>query len=106
MPIDDAEAAARQAEREATGRNPGTARDGAEVGAATSGQTKSEGCLLMEQVVERSNMQKAYSQVMKNRGAPGTDGLRCEDLKAWLQSHWQSVKAALLDGTYLPRAVR
>ncbi|MDP1465438.1 reverse transcriptase domain-containing protein, partial [Klebsiella pneumoniae] len=58
------------------------------------------------QVVERSNMQKAYSQVMRNRGAPGIDGLRCEDLKGWLQSHWQSVKAALLDGTYLPRAVR
>jgi len=60
----------------------------------------------MEQVVERSNMQKAYSQVMRNRGAPGVDGLRCEDLKAWLQSHWQSARAALLAGTYLPRAVR
>jgi len=35
-------------------------------------------------------------------GAPGIDGLRCEDLKGWLQSHWQSVKAALLDGTYPP----
>jgi len=56
MPIDDAEAAARRAEREAAGRNPGSARDGAEVGAATSGQTKSEGHRLMEQVVERSNM--------------------------------------------------
>ncbi len=60
----------------------------------------------MELVVERSNLQKAYSQVMRNRGAPGIDGLRCEDLKDWLQRHWQSVKVALLDGTYLPRAVR
>jgi RNA-directed DNA polymerase len=110
MPIDDAEAAlgccSGQAEREAAGRDPGSARDGAEVGAATSVQTKSEDHRLMEQVVERSNMQKAYSQVMRNRGAPGVDGLRCEDLKAWLQSHWQSARAALLAGTYLPRAVR
>ena len=60
----------------------------------------------MEWVVERSNMQKAYSQVMRNRGAPGIDGLRCEDLKNWLQCHWQSVKVALLEGAYLPRAVR
>ncbi|MFG6415101.1 hypothetical protein ACG02S_14480 [Roseateles sp. DC23W] len=105
MSIDDAEAAARRAEREATGRNPGSARDGAEMGAATSGRTKSEDQRVMEQVVERSNMQKAYSQVMKNRGAPGVDGVRCEDLKAWLQSLWQRVKAALLDGTYLPGAV-
>jgi hypothetical protein len=55
---------------------------------------------------QKSDMQKAYSQVMRNRGAPGVDGLRCEDLKAWLQSHWQSARAALLAGTYLPRAVR
>jgi hypothetical protein len=74
-PFGEAEAAARRAEREATGRNPGSARVGAEVGAATSGRTKSEGHRLMEQVVGRSNMQKAYSQVMKNRGAAGIDGL-------------------------------
>lgn len=103
---DEAEAAARRAEREAAGRNPGSARVGAEVGAATNGRTKSEGRQLMERVVERSNMQRAYSQVMRNRGAPGIDGLHCDDLKSWLQRHWQSVKAALLDGTYLPRAVR
>lgn len=105
-PTDEAEAAARRAEREATGRNPGSARVGAEVDAATGGRTKSEGCQLMEQAVERSNMQRAYNQVMRNRGAPGIDGLHCDDLRGWLQSHWQSVKAALLDGTYLPRAVR
>lgn len=104
--IDEAEAGARRAEREAAGRNPGSARVGAEVGAATVGRTKSEGCRLMEQVVERSNMERAYSRVMKNRGAPGIDGLHCDDLKGWLQRHWQSVKAALLEGTYLPRAVR
>ena len=60
----------------------------------------------MERAVERSNMQRAYGQVMKNRGAPGVDGLHCEDLKAWLQVHWESVKAALLDGSYLPQSVR
>ncbi len=105
-PIDEAEAAARQAGREATGRNPGSARVGAEVGAATAGRTKSGGRQLMERVVERSNMQRAYSQVMRNRGAPGIDGLRTQDLKGWLQAHWQSVKTALLDGGYLPQAVR
>ena len=51
-------------------------------------------------------MQRAYSQVMRNRGAPGIDGMRCEDLKGWLQVNWPRVKAALLDGTYQPQAVR
>ena len=60
----------------------------------------------MERVVERSNMQRAYSQVMRNRGAPGIDGLHTQDLKGWLQAHWQSVKTALLNGSYLPQVVR
>ncbi len=78
-PIGEAEAAARRAGREATGRNPGSARVGAEVGAATNGRRKSEGHRLMEQVVKRSNMQRTYSQVMRNCGAPGIDGLRTQD---------------------------
>ena len=61
---------------------------------------------MIAQVVERGNMQRAYSQVMRNRGAPGIDGMRCEDLKDWLTANWPRVKAALLDGTYLPQAVR
>jgi group II intron reverse transcriptase/maturase len=60
----------------------------------------------MSQVVERDNMQLAYSRVMKNRGAPGVDGMRCEDLKAWLKVNWSQVKRALLNGTYRPQAVR
>ncbi len=51
-------------------------------------------------------MQLAYSRVMKNRGAPGIDGMRCEDLKAWLKENWVQVRRSLLDGTYRPQAVR
>jgi RNA-directed DNA polymerase len=60
----------------------------------------------MEQVVERGNMWRAYERVLRNKGAPGADGMRVQDLKAWLQAHWPSVKAALLAGSYLPREVR
>ena len=60
----------------------------------------------MSRVVERDNMQLAYGRVMKNRGAPGIDGMRCEALKAWLKVNWSQVKRALLDGTYRPQAVR
>ncbi|MHB1124931.1 MAG: group II intron reverse transcriptase/maturase [Ramlibacter sp.] len=61
---------------------------------------------LMEQVVERGNMWAAYERVLRNKGAPGADGMRVEDLKAWLQAHWPAVKAALVAGSYLPREVR
>jgi group II intron reverse transcriptase/maturase len=60
----------------------------------------------MERVVERGNMQRAYGQVMRNRGAPGIDGMRCEDLSAWLKVHWPRVKEALREGSYCPQAVR
>lgn len=89
------------------GRNPTEEGDGAEAATATRGRTKAEvATQLMEQVVERGNMCKAYERVVRNKGAPGADGMRVDDLKAWLRAHWPSVKAALLAGNYLPREVR
>ena len=106
MTADEAEALKRGASHEGAGRNPGTACAGAEAGTACSRDPKSERDWLMSQVVERGNMQRAYSRVMKNRGAPGIDGMRCEDLKDWLKANWPRVKEALLEGNYQPQAVR
>ena len=106
MTVNEAEALAGGASDEGAGRNPGMARAGAETDTACSGQPKSERDWLMSQVVERANMQLAYSRVMKNRGAPGVDGMRCEDLKAWLQANWAQVRRRLLDGSYRPQPVR
>lgn len=106
MTVDDAEALARAASGEATGQNPGSARAGAEADTACHGVPKSEQDWLMSQVVDRANMQLAYSRVMKNRGAPGVDGMHCEDLKAWLQANWRRVKQDLLAGRYQPQPVR
>jgi RNA-directed DNA polymerase len=89
------------------GRNPAVASDGAELATATRGRTKAEvAAQLMEQVLERGNMWRAYERVLRNKGAPGADGMRVSDLKAWLQTHWPTVRAALLAGSYLPREVR
>jgi RNA-directed DNA polymerase len=60
----------------------------------------------MEQVVERGNMWRAYERVLRNKGAPGADGMTVGNLKAWLQTHWPTVRVALLAGSYLPREVR
>ena len=79
---------------------------GAEVSTAAGGRTKAEGPRLMEAVVERNNLWLAYERVMRNKGAAGVDGLTVADFKAWLQQHWPSVKAALLEGSYLPKPVR
>jgi RNA-directed DNA polymerase len=90
------------------GQNPAAASNGAESATAARGRTKAEVATegLMEQVVERGNMWRAYERVLRNKGAPGADGMRVEDLKAWLQVNWPSAKKALLAGSYLPREVR
>lgn len=106
MTVNDAEALAGGASGEAAGRNPGRGLAGAETDTACGGAPKSEQDWLMSQVVERANMQLAYSRVMRNRGAPGVDGMRCEDLKKWLQGNWARVKQELLEGRYRPQAVR
>jgi RNA-directed DNA polymerase len=103
---DEAEALARVAEAGGAGQKPRTKRGGAELGTAISGRTKSEDHRLMDEVVERSNLQLAYQRVVKNKGAPGVDGLSIPEFKDWLKMHWPSVKKALLEGRYLPRPVR
>jgi len=103
---EEAEAPARVAEAVKAGRKSVKRRLGAEVRAATSEQTNSEDHLLMEQVVERSNLWLAYQRVVQNKGAAGVDALTVAEFKDWLKVHWPSVKQALLEGRYLPRAVR
>jgi RNA-directed DNA polymerase len=103
---DEAEAPARVAEAGGAGRKPRTNRGGVELGTATSGRTKSEDHTLMEEVVERSNLQLAYQRVVENKGAPGVDDVSVPEFKGWLKMHWPSVKRALLEGRYLPRPVR
>jgi group II intron reverse transcriptase/maturase len=82
------------------------AGSGAEVGTAADGQTKAEGLWLMEAMVERNNLWRAYERVMRNKGAAGVDGLTLADFKTWLQQHWPAVRRALLAGEYMPMAIR
>ena len=106
MQIDDATRQATAPETERSGRMPSMAVSGTEVGTAADGQTKAEGPRQMDAVVERDNLWRAYERVMRNKGAAGVDGLTVLELKAWLQQHWPSIRAALLAGDYMPAAIR
>lgn len=65
-----------------------------------------EGKALMEAVVARENMARAYRRVMQNKGAAGVDGMGVEELKSYLHGHWEGIKRELLEGNYRPQAVR
>ncbi|TBR20903.1 group II intron reverse transcriptase/maturase [bacterium] len=61
---------------------------------------------LMEGVVERGNALAALKRVRQNKGSPGVDGMRVEELSAHLRERWQDLREQLLAGTYQPRPVR
>ena len=89
------------------GRQSSKGRAGAEASTAAAGQTNAEGPQrLMEAVVERGNVWRAYRRVVENKGAPGIDEVTVLQFKDWLKEHWPTIRAALLAGSYMPQAVR
>ncbi len=59
-----------------------------------------------EQVFARSNLFAALDRVEKNAGAPGSDGLRVDELRSYLKDHWLDTRASLDAETYRPQPVR
>jgi RNA-directed DNA polymerase len=60
---------------------------------------------LMESICERSNMRRAIRRVIKNKGAPGVDGMTVQKVNKYYQRHREKIEKALLDGTYMPMPV-
>jgi len=61
---------------------------------------------LMEAALEPENWHAAWKAVVANGGAPGIDGMRCEELKEHLQRHGEAIAAKLLAGRYAPSPVK
>ena len=60
----------------------------------------------MESILERSNMKRAIKRVVRNKGAPGVDGMTVRHVKRYFRRHRTKIEQALLDGTYTPMPVR
>ncbi|MBF9019063.1 MULTISPECIES: reverse transcriptase domain-containing protein, partial [unclassified Oceanispirochaeta] len=60
---------------------------------------------LLERMVERNNMMKAYSKVVANKGSAGVDNMSVVDLGDHLRRHWPVIRKALLEGRYIPQKV-
>jgi RNA-directed DNA polymerase len=61
---------------------------------------------LMEAVCETKNLKQALRRVKGNRGTPGIDGMKVEELAPWLIANWARVREELLTGRYQPRPVK
>ena len=61
---------------------------------------------LMERIVDEANMEAAWRNVKRNRGAPGPDGETIGEFFEQFRSRWPTIRNQLLDGTYEPSPVR
>jgi group II intron reverse transcriptase/maturase len=61
---------------------------------------------LLEWVLERDNLKRAYEQVVRNKGSHGIDEMTVDQLKPYIQANWEQIKSQLLAGTYKPSPVR
>jgi hypothetical protein len=61
---------------------------------------------LMEEVIERENLKQALRRVKANKGSPGVDGMKVEELTGYLKEHWPSIREHLLSGIYKPQPVK
>ena len=60
---------------------------------------------LLERILSRSNLMRAYDQVVRNRGSSGVDGVEVTDLADYLNNNWLSIKAQIETGVYCPKVV-
>ncbi len=61
---------------------------------------------LLEQILTRDNLNRAYKQVKRNKGAGGIDGMQVDELLPYLKRNQKELVQSLRDGKYRPQPVR
>jgi len=51
-------------------------------------------------------MLQAWKRVRANKGAPGVDDITIREFLSYAKTHWEGIKASLLNGTYRPDPVK
>lgn len=61
---------------------------------------------LLEKVLFKENLNKAYKQVYKNKGASGVDGVTTDELFAYIKEHKEEILWRIRNRKYKPQPVR
>lgn len=70
------------------------------------GELKNQnGVNLFEKILSRNNLNQAYLQVVRNKGAAGVDGMTCDQLLPHLKKHREELLESLQSGTFRPQPV-
>ena len=62
-----------------------------------------DGADLLEKILSRDNLNRAYKRVKANKGAPGIDGMTVEDALSWLREHREELLNTIRQGKYILR---
>jgi RNA-directed DNA polymerase len=96
----------RDASGEVGGRNPAGNPAGASSSPSDGNSLIDETAKLIEQMIERENLNAAWRRVRSNKGAAGVDGRGFDQTEAMIREHWTEIREHLLAGTYVPKAVK
>ena len=61
---------------------------------------------LIEKVLSKGNLNEAYKQVIRNKGASGIDEMTCEEVKEYLKIHGNDLINQILSRKYQPLPVK
>lgn len=73
---------------------------------AREGRERDGATELMERILDRENLNRAYKQVKRNHGAPGIDGMTVEAALPWLRENREELLQSIRNGSYRPSPVR
>lgn len=61
---------------------------------------------LIDELLERNNLKRAYEQVVSNKGSAGIDGVTVLELKEHLNENWHKIKTDIYAKKYKPNPVK
>jgi group II intron reverse transcriptase/maturase len=61
---------------------------------------------MIERILERKNLYKAYRKVVRNKGSAGVDGMPVTALLSHIENDREGIIASIFDHTYVPQAIK
>lgn len=61
---------------------------------------------LLEEIVSRENLNRAYKRVKRNKGVNGVDGMKVDELLQYLKDNSEEIRKSILADKYQPQPVR
>jgi RNA-directed DNA polymerase len=61
---------------------------------------------MLEEILDKGNLNEAYKKVKSNKGAGGVDGMEVEEMQSYLIENGKRLIQAIQDGKYRPNPVR